>query len=123
MRNDIKQASYMAMPGLRSDIKLFWRPHDAANIIYTVSEILGIPSNKMSAKTRVREVVEARQISMYFIKKYTKMSLKAIGELFGGRDHTTTIHSLNTVKDLIDSDEDYKARILRIENILSEYNQ
>lgn len=69
-----------------------------------VCEYYSITYDKLQAKTRKREIVQARQISMYLAKQYTKNSLKTIGDHFGGRDHTTVIHSCQTVKDLMDTD-------------------
>jgi chromosomal replication initiator protein len=45
---------------------------------------------------------------MYFAKKLTKHSLKAIGDYFGGRDHSTVIHSCQTVEDLMETDRRFK---------------
>ena len=62
-------------------------------------------------KTRKREIVQARQITMYLAKAFTKNSLKTIGEHFGGRDHTTVIHSCQTVKDLMDTDTVFRENV------------
>jgi len=69
-----------------------------------VCEYYSIEYDKLQAKTRKREIVQARQISMYLAKMYTKSSLKTIGDHFGGRDHTTVIHSVTTVNNLMDTD-------------------
>jgi len=73
---------------------------------------LSIDENKLRDKTRKKEIVLARQLAMYLSKELTKSSLKTIGLHFGGRDHSTVIHSCNsieeaqltdhTLKDLID---------------------
>ena len=69
-----------------------------------VCEYFDVPYDKLLQKTRKREIVQARQITMYLAKAFTKNSLKTIGEHFGGRDHTTVIHTCQTVKDLMDTD-------------------
>ena len=61
----------------------------------------------LHTNTRKRPVVNARQITMYFAKKYTKLSFQRIGDYFNGFDHTTIIHSCQTVEDLMDSDKEY----------------
>ncbi len=72
-----------------------------------------IPFEKVFLRLRKREVVKARQISMYLSKLFiTSESLKSIGDFFGGRDHTTVIHSCQTVKDLMDTDPVFKGEIL-----------
>ncbi len=62
-----------------------------------VSEICGIDTNKLKEKTRKKEIVEARQIAMYLSKMMTKSSLKTIGLHFGGRDHSTVVHAIESV--------------------------
>ncbi len=72
-------------------------------IIKTVSEFYNITVNDLKSKSRKQEIVYARQIAMYFAKEYTKYTLKAIGYHFGNRDHTTVIHALQSVHDLMTS--------------------
>ncbi|MCB9034850.1 MAG: chromosomal replication initiator protein DnaA [Chitinophagales bacterium] len=74
----------------------------------TVCDYFEVPVEKLKESTRKRQFVQARQLSMYFAKEYTKFSLKAIGSEFGGRDHSTVIHSCQAVKNLIDTDEEFK---------------
>ena len=62
-------------------------------ILTTVSNKTGITIPEMECKTRKREVVQARCISMNLLLKYTDMSLKSIGYVFGNRDHSTVIHA------------------------------
>lgn len=52
-----------------------------------VCDYFEVPVDKLKEKTRKRQVVQARQLSMYLSKNFTKHSLKAIGKHFGGRDH------------------------------------
>ncbi|MBS1925306.1 MAG: chromosomal replication initiator protein DnaA [Bacteroidetes bacterium] len=80
-----------------------------------VCEYFGVPYDKLLQKTRKREIVQARQITMFLSKAFTKNSLKTIGEHFGGRDHTTVIHSCQTVKDLMDTDTLFKESVLELQ--------
>ncbi|WP_041293995.1 chromosomal replication initiator protein DnaA [Ignavibacterium album] len=68
------------------------------DITKIVCEYLNVPENKVRDKTRKKEIVLARQLSMYFAKEYTKSSLKTIGLHFGGRDHSTVIHACNSIE-------------------------
>jgi chromosomal replication initiator protein len=79
-----------------------------------VCEYFDVPYEKLLEKTRKREIVQARQITMYLAKAFTKNSLKTIGEHFGGRDHTTVIHSCQTVKDLMDSDSIFRENVMEL---------
>lgn len=81
------------------------------NIKNLVAKHFDIPVDKLGAKTRLREVVMARQVSMYLAKNYTNSSLKVIGDSFGGRDHSTVIHSLRTIQDLMDTDLLFKDKV------------
>lgn len=74
----------------------------------TVCEFFEVPLEKLKGSTRKRPIVQARQLSMYFAKQYTNNSLKSIGGHFGGRDHSTVIHSCQAVRDQIDTDGDFR---------------
>ena len=79
-----------------------------------VCEYFDVPYERLLHKTRKREIVQARQITMYLAKAFTKNSLKTIGEHFGGRDHTTVIHSCQTVKDLMDTDTIFRENVMEL---------
>lgn len=59
------------------------------------------------SKTRKREVVQARQMYHHFMRKYTKLSLTRIGDMTGGREHATVLHSLKTVNNLVETDKSF----------------
>ncbi len=67
----------------------------------TVSEYYNLPDDLMRAKTRKKEVVEARQICMYLTKEILGSSLKTIGLHFGGRDHSTVIYACKLVEQMM----------------------
>lgn len=83
-----------------------------------VCEYFEVPVEMVKSKTRKREIVQARQISMYLAKSHTKTSLKSIGQFFGGRDHSTVIYACQTVEDLIDTDKKFKAYVQDIQKKL-----
>ncbi len=74
----------------------------------TVSENFNVKVEDMKAKTRKKEIVVARQVAMYFSKSYTNHSLKTIGYHFGGRDHSTVIHAVQSVNDMMETDNTFK---------------
>jgi len=65
-----------------------------------VCEYLGVGEDKVREKTRKAEVVFARQMCMYISKEMTRSSLKTIGLHFGGRDHSTVIHSCAAIEEM-----------------------
>jgi len=80
-------------------------------IIQTVSEYHKVSVADMKSKRKKEEIVEVRQIAMYFLRKYTRLSLKNIGSHFGNRDHSTVIHSLKKVQDLAEVEKYYKKEL------------
>lgn len=80
-----------------------------------VCDYFNLPMELLKSKTRKREVVQARQISMYFAKSLTKSSLATIGMHCGGKDHATVLHACRTVNNLIDTDKRFKGYITELE--------
>lgn len=80
-------------------------------ITKTVCNYLKVDENKIRDKTRKKEVVLARQVAMYLSKELTKSSLKTIGLNFGGRDHSTVIHSCSAIEELKLTDTSVKDMI------------
>ena len=83
-----------------------------------VCEYFEVSIDMVRSRTRKREIVQARQISMYLAKNHTKSSLKTIGSFFGGRDHSTVIYACQTVGDLIDTDKKFKGYVHDIQKKL-----
>jgi chromosomal replication initiator protein len=79
-----------------------------------VCDYFSIPEDLVRAKTRKREVVQARQVAMHFCKKLTQHSLKTIGLHFGGRDHSTVIHACQSVQNQIETDPKFRDMIEEI---------
>lgn len=81
----------------------------------TVCDYFNIPIEQLRSKTRKREIVQSRQIAMYFAKNLTKSSLATIGAKIGGKDHATVLHACKTVNNLVDTDKRFKLYIEEIE--------
>jgi len=77
----------------------------------TVSDYFNVAQDDLKAKTRKKEIVIARQVAMYFSKDYTNHSLKSIGYHFGGRDHSTVIHAVQSVNDMIDTNANFRHKM------------
>jgi chromosomal replication initiator protein len=67
-------------------------------IMQTVSDYYGLTIGELTGPTRKREITVPRQIAMYLTREMTGMSLPQIGSVFGGRDHTTVMHSCKIVE-------------------------
>jgi chromosomal replication initiator protein len=105
----------LAKKVLRNFIKSSSKEITIDTIQKMVCDYFDVPYDKLLHKTRKREIVQARQITMFLAKAFTKNSLKTIGEHFGGRDHTTVIHSCQTVKDLMDTDGVFRDNVMELQ--------
>jgi chromosomal replication initiator protein len=87
-------------------------------ILQTVSDYFRIDENSVLSNTRKREIVQVRQVAMYFAKNLTKTSLKSIGAQLGKKDHATVLHACRTVNDLMETDRRFKRQIEELEGKL-----
>ncbi len=78
------------------------------NIQRIVAEYYKIKVSDLHSKRRSRSVARPRQVAMYLAKDLTHHSLPEIGEVFGGRDHTTVLHACRKIKELLESDADIR---------------
>lgn len=83
-----------------------------------VCNYFNIPVEHIQSKTRKREIVQARQVAMFFSKSLTKASLATIGSQIGGKDHATVLHACKTVNNLIETDKRFRIQIDEIEKKL-----
>ncbi len=98
--------------------KLTKRPKKDITISYiqkVVCDYFEIKPDAILSKSRKREIVQARQIAMYFSKKYTNASLASIGAEIGGKDHATVLYANRTVNNLSETDKTYKAFLNEID--------
>jgi len=83
-----------------------------------VCNYFNIPVEHIQSKTRKREIVQARQVAMFFSKSLTKASLATIGSQIGRKDHATVLHACKTVNNLIETDKRFRIQIDEIEKKL-----
>jgi len=85
------------------------------SIVERVGEVFNVEPEKIKSKTNVRSITLPRQVAMYLSKKILNLPLKEIGNYFGGKHHTTVLHSINKVEELIEKDSILKRKIDEIE--------
>lgn len=85
------------------------------SISQTVCDYFGLDLDILQSKTRKREIVQARQIAMFFSKGLTNSSLSTIGAKIGKKDHATVLHACKAINNLIETDKDFKGQIKEIE--------
>lgn len=76
-----------------------------------VCDYFDMPIELLKSKTRKREIVQARQLAMYFSKQLTKNSLASIGAQCGNKDHATVLHACRTVNNLSETDKRFKTYV------------
>lgn len=91
-------------------------------IVEHVSRFYGVPTEEIYGSKRIAKIKDARQISMYIIREMTEMSLSMIGDEFGGKNHTTVLHSANEVARKMETDPKFAQTIQElIENIKKDF--
>jgi len=103
---------------LKDVIKTDRKPLTIEQIQKKVAEIFRLSDELLRAKKKTQDIVQARQIAMYLARTLTSASLKTIGAKFGGRDHSTVIHSCNHVSNRMKKDVNFKLQIDSIINSL-----
>lgn len=85
-----------------------------AAVIKTVVEITGVPEADLKSSSRRREISLARQVGMYLMRQHTDLSLPKIGDVFGGKDHTTVMYSCDKIAKLIQKDANVAQLVRRV---------
>ncbi|MBO4580853.1 MAG: chromosomal replication initiator protein DnaA [Bacteroidales bacterium] len=83
-----------------------------------VCDFYNVPINELFSSSRKRDIVQVRQVSMYFAKKYTDLSLAQIGIQCGKKDHATVLHACRTVENLKVTDRKFKDELDSIDKVL-----
>jgi chromosomal replication initiator protein len=76
-----------------------------------VCDYFDMPTELLKSKTRKREIVQARQLTMFFAKQLTKSSLATIGAQCGNKDHATVLHACRTVNNLSETDKRFRTYV------------
>lgn len=100
---------------IKRAVKIDDKPLTIDDIMDTVCNHFNVSTTAVASRSRKREYVTARQVSMYLAHKYTKMPASRIGKLVGGRDHSTVIHSCSQVEMRIKTDRLFHDEITSIE--------
>jgi chromosomal replication initiator protein len=87
-------------------------------VILAVANAFGITSDKLTSRDRSREVALPRQVAMYLMREEANTSLPQIGAAIGGRDHTTVMYACEKVADLLESDDQFRRRVVQIRDTL-----
>jgi len=84
------------------------------HIIRAVADSFGITVERMLSRERSRRVAVPRQVAMYLLREEANLSLPQIGEMLGGRDHTTVMYGCDKVADLLERDSRMRRQVLSL---------
>lgn len=85
-----------------------------------VAEEFGISLGEMKARRRNKTIVLPRQVAMYLSRELTDLSLPEIGQFFGGKDHTTVLHSYNKIKEAIKTESLLSEKVEKITQVIKQ---
>jgi len=101
---------------IKRAVKVDNKPLTIDDILEKVCSHYNVTQQQVFSRSRKRDYVLVRQISMYLAQKYTKMPASRIGQLIGGRDHSTVVHSCSTIEERLKVDKAFLAEFTSIEN-------
>lgn len=101
---------------IKRAVKIDNRPLTIDDILEKLCSHYQVTQSNVMSRSRKREYVLVRQLSMYLAQKYTRMPASRIGQLIGGRDHSTVIHSCNTIDQRLKIDKAFLEEVTSIEN-------
>ena len=88
------------------------------DIVEAVAGHFRIDLDDMRGRSRSQKIVVPRQVAMYLIRELTKASLVDIGEVLGGRDHTTIMHGIDKINRAVENDASLRSHINQIRETL-----
>ncbi len=106
---------HLAERVIKRAVKVDNLPLTIDDIMEKVCQHYGVTQQQVYSKSRKRDYVQVRQVSMYLAQKYTKMPASRIGQLIGGRDHSTVLHSCNTVEQRLKVEKNFRDELQSIE--------
>lgn len=103
---------------INQNVKLEKKQISVQLIQEVVCNYYNLELSLIQTSSRKREIVQARQVTMYLSKKYTDCSFSHIGKIVGKKDHATVLHACKTIKDQIEINKSFRSSIEEIENLL-----
>ena len=107
---------HLAERVIKRAVKIDNHPLTVDDIMETVCKHYGVSQQQVFSRSRKRDLVLVRQISMYLAQKYTKMPASRIGQLIGGRDHSTVLYSCASIEKQLKVDKAFQEEMNSIEH-------
>ena len=118
LTNHVIDTTELAREALQDFIEEKTETLDASVIIDTVCKYFNIVKNDIFSKKKTKNIVEPRMIAIYLITEMLGLPLVTIGQMFGGRDHTTIIHARDKISEAIKEDKRMKIVVADIKNMI-----
>jgi chromosomal replication initiator protein len=94
------------------------REIEPERILRTIAQEYGLTMDELISQSRSQRVAFPRQVAMYMLREESELSLPKIGEILGGRDHTTVMYGHDKITDLLEQDKNLRRKIVNIQEIL-----
>lgn len=94
------------------------REIEPMQILRTIAQEYGVSMDELLSQSRSQRIAFPRQVAMYMLREESELSLPKIGELLGGRDHTTIMYGHDKITDLLERDKSLRRKIVNIQEIL-----
>ena len=109
--------NYVIMPGLKNktELPVSLKNSDQTIVLGVCEDYFGYTHPELDVRKRTRALTYARQVAMYLLREHTHLTLLQIGDLFH-RDHTSVMHAIQKIKDLIFSDPKVKSDITDLQS-------
>lgn len=111
-----RKLDYQTASEVMRDYMPLRAPVTVQRIIEVVAHDFQVQPKDLQSKRRLHSVVLPRQVGMFLARKHTRMSLDEIGGFFGGRDHSTVLHSVRKIEKILPTDADLAKRIEKLSN-------
>jgi len=87
-------------------------------VLKAVAKEFNVTIDELLSRTRVHSIALPRQVAMYLLREENDVSLPKIGDLLGGRDHTTVMYGCDKISELLETDKKFRRKVINIQEVL-----